>query len=105
MSEDNKEVDFEGVTCCFCGIRFGMDKRVSAIWHDTHQQFHCPNGHSLVWSAETADQKELKALRVEVKDLKEKVASLQSDIEKEKKRSNDLANELEIWKPEKVITN
>lgn len=95
--------EFNEVTCCSCGIMFGFPKRVEEQWRRTGKTFHCPNGHPLVWSVdkdkETPEQKELKSLRVEVKELKAKLATALEDVATQKKKAEELSSELEIWRP------
>lgn len=93
--------DFCEVDCCNCGIQFKFSKKIEEMWRKDEKTFYCPNGHSLVWKKpkESEEQKELKKLRAEVKELKEKLAASEKNAEAEKKRADDLANELEIWRP------
>ncbi len=100
MSADE---DFNEVTCCDCGIVFKFSKKIEELWRNSEKTFHCPNGHSLSWPKEDSpEQKELKALREEVAALKTKLATALADAEAQKKRADELATELEIWKPEVV---
>lgn len=96
--------DFNEVTCADCGIVFKFSKKIEELWRTTGKTFHCPNGHRLTWpkETETPEQKELKTLREEVKTLKGKLATALSDAEAQKKRADELATELEIWKPSTV---
>jgi molecular chaperone GrpE (heat shock protein) len=96
MSEELCEVD-----CPSCGIAFKFSKKIEEMWRNTEKQFFCPNGHSLHWNkpTETAEQKELKTLRADVKELKSKLESALKDVETQKKRADDLQVELEIYKP------
>ena len=79
------------------------------MWRKSGKTFHCPNGHSLQWDpkkTDTPEQTEIKKLKAEVKELKEKLsasetklAASEKKVEAEKKRADDLASELEIWRP------
>jgi peptidoglycan hydrolase CwlO-like protein len=77
----------------------GLDKNVTAQWRKNHHSFVCPNGHSLSWNDESDQEKELKALKEKVKELETKLQAAQNDVANEKKRADELAAELEIWKP------
>lgn len=96
MSEDLCEVD-----CCTCGINFKFSKKIEEMWRKSEKTFHCPNGHPLQWtkSKETDEQKELKKLRVEVKELNDKLLAANKQAEEQKKKVDELTTELEIWRP------
>jgi hypothetical protein len=85
--------------CPSCDCLFAISKTAEKAWRDSHKQFFCPNGHSLSWQDDTSDQKELKSLRVKIKDLETKLAAALEDVAKQTKRADELAAELEIWKP------
>jgi hypothetical protein len=89
-------------TCCDCGITFSFSKQIENIWRNSHKQFYCPNGHSLVFPGETVQEKELKELRQEVTKLKEQLQIALDDGAKLSKMANELMSELEIWKPQSV---
>ncbi len=99
MGDEKKE--FNAVTCCSCGVLFGIPPNVEEAWRRTEQGFHCPNGHPLVWNKpkESEEQKELKSLRDKVKDLQGKLDAALKDAADQKKRADELATELEIWRP------
>lgn len=99
--------EFIKVTCITCGIEFGFAERIEKEWRRTGKNFHCPNGHSLTWpfAKETEDQKELKALHIEIKGLKSKLESALKDAEVQKKRADELVSELELWKPAETPIN
>lgn len=96
MSEEFCDVD-----CPSCGIKFKFSKTIEEMWRNTEKQFFCPNGHPLHWDKpkETADQKELKKLKVEVNELRTKLVAAEKQAEAQKKRADDLQTELEIWRP------
>lgn len=96
MSEDFCEVD-----CPACGIKFKFTKKIEEMWRESGKTFYCPNGHTLNWSKpkESPEQKELKQLRSEVKELKEKLATSEKQTEDHKRRVDELTAELEIWRP------
>lgn len=98
MAEKSNE-DIDSFHCCTCGIYFGIDKEVVKLWKNSHKGFVCPNGHNLAWNGESSTDKEIKALKEEVKSLKEKLAAAEAQAASEKKRADELATELEIWRP------
>ncbi len=93
--------EYNEVDCCNCGIKFKFSKKIEEMWRKDEKTFFCPNGHSLVWHKpkESAEEKELKRLRAEVKELNTKLEAALKDVESQKKRADDLALELEIWHP------
>lgn len=98
------EKEIETFTCCECGIKFGFSNEVAELWRKQRSDgkkklFYCPNGHGLEFSGETQDQKELKTLREKVKDLQTKLEAALKDVADQKKRADELATELEIWRP------
>lgn len=105
----NEEAEFCTVDCCDCGIQFKFNKKIEEMWRKSGKTFHCPNGHSLHWDpkkTDTPEQAEIKKLKAEVKELKEKLtatetklADSEKNLEAEKKRAEELATELEIWRP------
>jgi hypothetical protein len=96
MSEEYCEVD-----CCSCGIKFKFSTKIEEMWRKSAKPFFCPNGHGLSYpkEKETPEQKELKTLRTEVKELKTKLESALKDVDTHKKRVDEIQMELEIWKP------
>ena len=98
MSNDD---EFSSVNCCECGIVFKFTKKIEEMWRESGKNFYCPNGHSLHWSKpiESKEQKEIKALKKEVQELNSKLSKATSDLEVQKKRADELAAELEIWRP------
>lgn len=95
------------ITCCACGVEFGLIPKYEENWRRTSKTFYCPNGHGQSWpkEAETAEQKELKHLRSEVKDLKSKLEDALKNVEDQKKKIAELENELEIWASRKPDEN
>lgn len=89
------------VTCAECGIEFSFSTKIEKLWRKSGKTFYCPSGHTLHWAVEveTPEKKELEKLRVEVKDLKSKLEVAMKDAESQKKKSDELTLELEIWKP------
>jgi hypothetical protein len=101
MSEKEELEVLNNVSCCDCGIVFGFSPKIEKMWRESGKTFVCPNGHSLHWSkpTETPEQKELKVLRTEVKDLKTKLDEALTLTETQKKKIEELQTEIEIWKP------
>lgn len=66
------------IQCCECGIVFAIRKNVQIVWAQNNKMFFCPNGHSQLWRTPTLsvkEQTELKCLRLEVQELKDKLAT------------------------------
>lgn len=93
--------EFCVVNCNECGITFKFSKKIEDMWRKSSKTFYCPNGHSLHWPKpkESEEERELKKLRAEVKSLTEKLAAAEKKAEDQKKRADELASELEIWRP------
>ena len=93
--------EFNSVTCNTCGIEFKFRKTVEELWRKSEKTFHCPNGHGLVWNKpkESEEEKELKKLRAEVNELRTKLVAAEKKAEDQTKRADELASELEIWRP------
>jgi hypothetical protein len=85
--------------CAVCGILYGLDKHVESVWRKSHKIFYCPNGHELCWNEETLEQKELKTLRIEIKDLKAKLEALSAERDAQTKTREELQMKLEVWRP------
>ncbi len=87
------EVNIEAFTCADCGIKFGLDSQVIVHWKKSHKKFVCPNGHRLTWGNKEIDSsKETEALRLEVAELKAKLAKALTKVDL-------LTTELELWRP------
>jgi|SRR5271166_208324 len=93
--------DLEDVLCVDCGILFGISKDIHKVWVKSEKRFYCPNGHTLFWpkGTETVEQKELKELRIKVKDLETKLEEVRKSLSTEQQKNAELITELEIWKP------
>jgi predicted RNase H-like nuclease (RuvC/YqgF family) len=85
--------------CYDCGILMGIDADVVTSWKKSHKNFSCPNGHIQHWPDQTDQEKELVALRAQVKDLKTHLDEALTLTETQKKRIEELTAELEIWRP------
>lgn len=86
MSDDK----FETVTCCSCGVEFGMTPEYQKFRRRDHKMFLCPNGHSQSYTEPAEDPKdaEITVLKARVVDLQDKADKLALVIA-----------ELDIWKP------
>lgn len=104
MTEEKKTEDLYVQNCPSCGIVFGIPKEMEPIWRNNHNSFHCPNGHSLSWSAESPKDKEHRLRLKEVEDLKAKLADVQKELTAQKKKVEELQAELEIWRPSSADT-
>ena len=80
-----------GIHCSECSIYFGItDITYDSCKKNSKRIYHCPNGHKQHFPDKNTD--ELSQLRIEVKELKEKLDIADKKIE-------ELTLELEIWKP------
>ncbi len=91
--------EFEHIICQTCGIHFGLEPRRSEDLRITHRDFYCPNGHALSYKDKSKSEKELEALRAEVKELSSQLKAAQEEVSLQKEKVNMLTMELEIWKP------
>jgi hypothetical protein len=82
--------------CPNCGIHFGHPADVEAHWKSSSKLFYCPNGHGVVYPKTTS---EVELLRKEVAELKAKLASSLEREETQKKKIEELQNEIDIWHP------
>jgi hypothetical protein len=93
--------EFYNIDCVDCGISFGIQVHIAALWEKNCKKFSCPNGHVLTWRkpTQTAEQKEINELRLKVKDLETKLEEVQKSLSTEQQKNAELTVELEIWKP------
>lgn len=98
MSKEDKEETtiFFKIDCYDCGIRFAITEVVDKMWRKSNKQFYCPNGHGMSYPK---PKPEIEKLNEEIKNLKEKLATALADVATQKKRVEELALEVEIWKP------
>jgi hypothetical protein len=92
--------ELEHIDCIYCGIRFHFLKRIVLKRRETGDAMFCPNGHAMVF---IKSQSEIETLRAEVEKLRASLRVAVDDAVKQKKRADDLALELEIWKPESAV--
>jgi hypothetical protein len=74
------EVEMSNLTCGTCGILFGITKSWENGLRSSHQDFYCPNGHKVKYSDPTAREKELQALKDELKTTKEELMRVQKKL-------------------------
>ena len=88
--------EFYNIDCVDCGISFGIQVHIAALWEKNYKKFFCPNGHGLAWTkpTETSQQKELKELRLKVKDLETKLEEVQKSLSTEQQKNAELTVEL-----------
>lgn len=91
--------DLENIHCNSCGVLFGVDEGVIALWRESCKTFYCPNGHGLSYPTPTPASNELKELKAEVQSLNKKLAASKVELEDKQKKITELTLELEIWKP------
>ena len=93
--------ELEELDCCSCGITFSFAKNIAEMWRKSQNPFYCPNGHFLAYPPPKEDKakKETDDLRLEVKDLKDKLALALENVEKHSKKIAELTLEIEIWHP------
>lgn len=85
------------LTCCNCGLTFGVTEGYERVRRNDHQNFWCPNGHAQHFSDETeADRyarmyRESTAanslLRVDLESLKRSAAKAKKELKSLKKRT------------------
>lgn len=59
----------QGVTCCTCGVLFGLTSEYIAERRRDHEWFRCPNGHSQHYSGETEAEKLARQLKAKNDEL------------------------------------
>lgn len=91
--------EMNNYNCPSCGIEFGFPVKIEKLWRENHKSFFCPNGHSLSWGEATQQDKKILDFSNEILELKSKLASALEELDKQTKRANELALELEIYKP------
>ncbi len=91
----------QSLLCSECGIVFGIDAVIFALWKRDNKKVYCPNGHINVYGGRetTIPVKELNELRSEVKSLKEKLAAIALKAAEADEKVAELTAELEIWRP------
>lgn len=54
-------------TCAQCGVVFGLEATHEAKLRQSHDGFHCPNGHSLCFNGKTEAEKERDRLKEQLR--------------------------------------
>jgi hypothetical protein len=75
--------------CITCGVRFGIPQGLVDRRRENHQEFFCPNGHSMYYSGLSEAEKlraELKRKEQELADQVQEKLWAQQDIEKLQKK-------------------
>lgn len=62
----DKPITYEPVTCCACGLTFGVPETWVEKRREAHDTFYYPNGHSLVFRGKTAAEKERERLQAQL---------------------------------------
>lgn len=91
-------ITFEDTHCFSCGIHFGLDSKFASELRNSHQIFHCPNGHKLLFR-ETEFQKEEKSLKEQIKQATEEIHIMIDKLDEKDKLITELQSELEQLKP------
>jgi len=75
----NKEIILNKHTCAThgCGITFWLEEGFEARRRADKEDFYCPNGHSLVYGGETAEQKLARVIREKNEELRIKDAEIE----------------------------
>src|SRR5260221_3486938 len=90
----------EAIMCNDCGINFAIEKVIVNSWRKHKKVFLCPNGHQLTFNNDRSNnEKELDNLRGEVKKLKDNLSCVEEENKELKQKIAELNNELEIWRP------
>lgn len=73
--------------CCNCGVVFAVSNDLQDSWRKTKRTFHCPNGHAQSYTESTAErlQRELDAAKRDVEWQKNRAATLDAQLVKERK--------------------
>lgn len=79
---------FEVDTCAECAIQFAYPTKFQQERRKDHRTFYCPNGHPLVFKAETEEErlkKELDRARAATADWRAEAARVEAEREREKR--------------------
>jgi hypothetical protein len=92
------QLAFETIECCNCGVIFAVLDDFKRNLHKTKQSFYCPNGHSQSYTESTAEKlrKELAAKEQALAWEKERTASLNKQLTKERKASARLKRRVSV---------
>lgn len=85
------------LTCCLCGVTFGMTQTCKDLRRADFRIFYCPNGHTQSYVKDVVDPKD-----EELSELKKEVAELRSEVKQLQADNVALTAELEVWKPRQL---
>ncbi len=72
---------YKDVTCCSCGMTFGVPSAWEKARREDHAGFKCPNGHSLLFDGPSPAEKLAETLRLERDRLKQQLAQKDDEVE------------------------
>jgi len=73
------KIDLESITCCACGLVFGVETKYKAVLRQTGKAFYCPNGCAQHYT-ENPLKAENERLGILVVDLQMRVDDLKKNI-------------------------
>jgi hypothetical protein len=79
LFDNNVAIDLTPITCCACGMTFGVPPVWDKDRRDKHDNFHCPNGHSLKYH------------------VKSEADKLRDDLAREKHRAEQAQASRDFW--------
>ena len=85
-------VQMSFVTCCRCGIIFGMPDHVAASRRHDHENFYCPNGHSQHFVGQSNEEK----LQTQVQQLEKDKQNLVKQREWAEKLAREAADDAKV---------
>lgn len=74
--------ELETITCCSCGVEFGVPCYLKKKLLETHKRFYCPNGHEQAFLGET----EAERLKKELEKQKERTRWAEEENKKVTKK-------------------
>lgn len=86
-------VSFTVITCCQCGIAFGVDATVRQSWIDKGTRFYCPAGHDQVYCESTVQK-----LTKELEDQKRVTAFARNNAAAERAAREQAERQLQAHK-------
>ena|SRR3990167_2056705 len=86
------------IECCTCGVIFAVLEEFNASLRQTKQGFYCPNGHPQSYTKSPADKlrKELAAKEQALAWEKERAASLDKQLARERKATTRLKRRVSV---------
>jgi hypothetical protein len=92
-------VNLEPVSCSSCGVLFGLPEEFYEQRVRDHKSWHCPNGHSQYFAAETEEEK----LRKVIESDRTRIDYLRKEVDREQKAHSVTKGQL--TKTKKRIAN